>query len=406
MYMNFIMYILGLKEVVLTKVEQVGEVVQFHVEMERKMHRCPRCNRRTSRVHDYRIQKIQHLKWFERKTQIFYRRRRYVCSCGKRFSEKNSIVERYQRTSIEWNQAVSIRAIKGKTFKETAENYGTSASTVVRRFDRLASSEIRAVEELPKIIAIDEYKGDTKEGKYQLIIADGVTKKPLDILPNRYKKTIKQYLQKHGSQVQVVIMDMNQSFKAAVQAALGRPVIIADRFHFCRYIYWALDAVRRRVQQDFHDYDRKKCKRMKHVFHKASDRLTEEERWYLERYQDMSEELRKAYELKKDYREWFTRAKEIGRDQIAVVKEELKAFYRLVEASEIPEMEKAIKTFQNWQTEILNSFVYDCSNGFLEGINNLTKVQKRNAFGFRSFERFRAKILLSHQYKGIGVHIG
>jgi transposase len=316
------------------------------------------------------------------------------------------MVDRYQRTSIEWNQAVVIRAIKGKTFKETGENYGTSASTIVRRFDRMAKSEIRPVEELPAVIAIDEYKGDTREGKYQLIIADGITKKPIDILPNRYKKTIKQYLQKYGSKVQIVIMDMSQSFKAAVQSALGRPVIIADRFHFCRYIYWALDGVRRRTQQSFHDYDRKKCKRMKHVFHKAQIKLNEDERWHLERYLEMSDELRKAYQLKESYRLWFSNAKEKGTENIGEVKEELKVFYEMVESSGIPEMKNAIKTFKNWQTEILNSFVYQYSNGFLEGINNSTKVLKRNAFGFRSFERFRAKILLTHQYKGIGVHIG
>lgn len=396
----------GLKEAIVTKVDEAEGVMRIFVEMEPRTHRCPQCNARTNKIHDYRIQKIHHLKWFERTTQIFYRRRRYVCDCGKRFSEKTPIVERYQRTSVEWNQAVSIRAIKGKTFKETAQHYGTSSSTIVRRFDRLAKSEIRAVKELPAVIAIDEYKGDTREGKYQLIIADGITKQPLDILPNRYKSTIKHYLQKHGAQVQVVIMDMSQSFKAAVQMALSRPVIVADRFHFCRYIYWALDGVRRRAQQAFHDYDRKKCKRMKHVFHKAQDRLTENERWHLDRYLDLSEELKQAYELKESYRIWFNRAKMIGTNQIDVVKEELKNFYNIVESSGIPEMQKAIKTFQNWQTEILNSFVYGYSNGFLEGINNLTKVMKRNAFGFRDFDRFRAKILLSHQYNGIGVHIG
>lgn len=88
---------------------------------------------------------------------------------------------------------------------ETAEVCGTSVSTIVRRFDELAASTIQEEPtELPKVIAIDEYKGDTIEGKYQLIIADGVTKEPIDILPNRYKKTIKQYLSKYGAYVEVV----------------------------------------------------------------------------------------------------------------------------------------------------------------------------------------------------------
>jgi len=404
--MNHTMNFPGLKEAVITKVEEVGEVIRLYVEMERRPHHCPKCQQVTTRIHDYRVQKIQHLKWFERKTQLFYKRRRYVCACGNRFSENNPFVERYQRTSIEWNQAVSIRAIKGKTFKETAEVYGSSATTIVRRFDKISRSEIKPVEALPTVIAIDEYKGDTKEGKYQLIIANPITKQPIDILPNRYKRTIKQYLKKYGSSVEVVVMDMSPSFKAAVQEALGRPVIIADRFHFCRYIYWALDGVRRRVQKDFHKYDRKKCKRMKHVFQKPNTSLTDKERWHLERYLGMSEELRNAYELKEAYHAWFLQAKEFGKTHIGEVKKDLLNFYEMVEAKGIPELNNAIGTFQNWQTEILNSFSYNYSNGFLEGINNLSKVLKRNAFGFRSFERFRAKILLTHMYKGIGVHVG
>ena len=404
--MNFNISFPGFKDVLVEKVEQVGEIIRIYIEMERKKHRCPNCGCKTDRIHDYRVQKVNHLKWFERKTQLFYRRRRYACACGKRFSETNPFVERYQRGSIEWNQAISIKAIKGKTFKETAEIYGTSPTTVIRRFDRIATEEIHQVEELPKVIAIDEYKGDTQEGKYQLIIADGITRKPIDILPNRYKKTIKSYLKKHGAQVQIVIMDMSQSFKAAVQEALGKPVIVADRFHFCLYIYWALDRVRRRIQQNFHAYDRKKCKRMKHIFHKEHEKLTDEERWLLDRYLDMSDELKRAYELKEAYRQWFSRGKELGTTQIRRVKEELEQLLDKFDHEGISEMRDIIKTFKNWQTEILNSFVYNYSNGFLEGINNSTKVIKRNAYGYRSFERFRARILLSHQFKGIGTHVG
>lgn len=102
----------GLEAVILSRVEQLDESVMLFVEIERKVQRCPHFEKRTTKAHGYRIQKILHLKWFERKTQIFYKRRRYACEFGKRFSEKNPIVQRYQRTSIEWNQAVSIRAIK------------------------------------------------------------------------------------------------------------------------------------------------------------------------------------------------------------------------------------------------------------------------------------------------------
>ena len=51
-------------------------------------------------------------------------------------------------------------------------------------------------------------------------------------------------------------MDMNPAFKLAVRQFLGRPVIVADYFNYCRYIYWGLDSVGREVQKEWHEYDR------------------------------------------------------------------------------------------------------------------------------------------------------
>lgn len=64
------------------------------------------------------------------------------------------------------------------------------------------------------------------------------------------------YLNQRGSKVEVVVMDRSHSFKATVNEALGRPIIVTDCFHFSRYIYWALERVRIRVQRDFDEYDR------------------------------------------------------------------------------------------------------------------------------------------------------
>jgi transposase len=81
------------------------------------------------------------------------------------------------------------------------------------------------------------------------------------------------------------------------------------------------------------------------------------------------------------------------------VKQGLYAFYRRVEASPLKEFHRAIQTLKNWQTEILNSFAFGLNNGFIEGLNNQTKVIKRNAFGFRRYDRLRNRILLHHQFK-------
>lgn len=68
------------------------------------------------------------------------------------------------------------------------------------------------------------------------------------------------------------------------------------------------------MQREFHDYDRKKCKRIRHVFYKKD--LTENQCWYLERYQRLSEGLKKAHELKEAYNMWFKIVKANGENKL------------------------------------------------------------------------------------------
>src|SRR5699024_11921238 len=80
------------------------------------------------------------------------------------------------------------------------------------------------------------------------------------------------------------------------------------------------------------------------------------------------------------------------------IKQRLYQFYELVNDSGIKEFQKAIETFKNWQKEILSSFAFDLHNGYIKGINNQTKVIKRNAFGFQRFDSIIFRILLHHIY--------
>ena len=62
---------------------------------------------------------------------------------------------------------------------------------MIRRFKKIAKKEMVAGVHLPKAIAIDEYKGDTDAGKYQLIIANAETKNRLIFYQTVEKKRLK-----------------------------------------------------------------------------------------------------------------------------------------------------------------------------------------------------------------------
>ena len=61
--------------------------------------------------------------------------------------------------------------------------------------------------------------------------------------------------------------------------------------------------------------------------------------------------------------------------------------------SDILQLQKCANTMMNWLTGIPNSFSSTITNGFTEGCNNKIKVLKRNAYGYRNFNRFRNRIL-------------
>ena len=57
-------------------------------------------------------------------------------------------------------------------------------------------------------------------------------------------------------------------------------------------------------------------------------------------------------------------------------------------------MKTSIKTLLEFLPHIKNTFNNNYHNGFIEGNNNFIKVIKRIAFGFRSFKRFKARIMI------------
>ena len=94
---NYINQLLGLKDVNVKKVVQKSNSVEIHILTKPSAQVCPCCGNSTSRIHDYRSQKIKDLPFQLKNCFLILNKRRYVCSCGKRFFEPNTFLARYQR---------------------------------------------------------------------------------------------------------------------------------------------------------------------------------------------------------------------------------------------------------------------------------------------------------------------
>ena len=64
-----------------------------------------------------------------------------------------------------------------------------------------------------------------------------------------------------------------------------------------------------------------------------------------------------------------------------------------------PLFQTIFKTFIKDKEKIVNVFQLTYSNAKLEAINNLIKLIKRNAFGFRNFENFKKRIFIALNIK-------
>lgn len=156
---------------------------------------------------------------------------------------------------------------------------------------------------------------------------------------------------------------------------------------------WAFDKVRKRIQQIYVKKYRLLFKHSKRLLIKRNVKLKD---WKKERSNSLlyiSDEMLQAYYLK----EQFYKIMDANDRQTA--KRLMSDWISSAESPNIEEYMYCAKTLLNWQTGILNSFDVPYSNGFTEGCNNKIKVLKRNAYGYRNFERFRNRILHMFSYK-------
>lgn len=87
MQINDITKLLDLKGLYVTKFEKSsnGEANIFYVKTKLKYGICPDCGKKTSHVHDKRIQKVKDIPIHGKPTYLMVSKRRFNCNCGSRF---------------------------------------------------------------------------------------------------------------------------------------------------------------------------------------------------------------------------------------------------------------------------------------------------------------------------------
>lgn len=386
---NYIKEILDLEDIIITKTVHADKYVKFFLDTKPKSHICPVCGNSTTKIHDYRWQTIKDLPFQLKNCYLVLHKRRYVCSCGKKFFESYEFLPRYlHRTKrLTWKIADLLR--ETTSLKSVAKTSNVSVTTVCRILDSIHYS----CPALKEAISIDEFKGNACTGKYQCILVNPKNHSVMDILPDRTQSHLTSYFREidraQRLRVKYFVCDMWQPYVDLAHTFFPNAKVCIDKYHFIRQVTWAMENVRKRLQKTMTATMRK--------YYKRSHKLL------LTRYHKLKEENKKACDLMLLYNDDLRLAhwlKERFYDlcQDTKYSRQRKDFYdwiKIAESSGLKEFEKCANTYRHWSKEILNAFKYGITNGTTEGFNNKIKVLKRTSYGIRNFERFRTRILHS-----------
>lgn len=97
MHSKFTKKFLDLKDVQVKKISSSDILLKITLETKPKLSICPCCGNSTSKIHDYRDQKIKDFPYMDKSIILILKKRRYVCSCGKKFYEHYDFLPRYYR---------------------------------------------------------------------------------------------------------------------------------------------------------------------------------------------------------------------------------------------------------------------------------------------------------------------
>ena len=393
LYKHFTEKILGLQDLEIEKVEEIDNSIHLYCHMERKAHKCPVCGVMTDKIHDYRWQIIKDIPAFGKLFYIHIKKRRYRCSCGKRFAEKNTFLPRYHRMTNRLSAYIIDKLRSEVSFSNVAREVNLSVSTVIRVFDLVSYSP----QKLPDALAIDEFKGNTNSEKYQCILTDPVNKVVLDILPKRYESYLTKYFnsfsREERSHVKYFVSDMWKPYSNVSSVWFKNATQIVDKYHWIRQVIWAFEAVRKQEQKKFSKSHRIYFKKSRTLLLKRFHFLSDEQKQQVNIMLYASTTLSSAYFFKEDFLKILD-----CKDRVSA-KNAMSDWINSALVCGIPQFEKAAKSMLNWLSGILNSFSSPITNGFTEGCNNKIKALKRNAYGYKNFRRFRNRILHIFSHK-------
>jgi len=393
----------GIKVTQMSQQPGIGIILQ--VESTERESNCHHCGTKSNRLHQNHRYVVKDLSWGEQPVFLEINRRQFKCKkCGKPFSEKLDFVNN-RRTYTKRLANTTIKSVLSSDIHSVAKQ-GVVTTEEIERMLSDASKELSSKPSNLKKLGIDEIALIKGQGNYCAVLIDLETSKLITIVKGRTQAEIEPVLNSWGSevleQIEEVSIDLWKGYKTLVQKLMPNAQVVADRFHVMVQVNKELDTQRKREKRQIIDLSQKsksskKAAEYQHILEgindskysllKNEENLNEKQNIKLMEVKEVCFHLAEMHKLKEKFRQIFENKKTNwlrGLLRIGIWQKRAKKYF--------PD---SVKTITNWLDEIIAYFDHRTTSGIVEGINNKLKLIKRSAYGFRNFENYKNRCLLS-----------
>ncbi|WP_372581811.1 ISL3 family transposase [Streptococcus pneumoniae] len=372
---------------------------------------CPECGNQLKKYDFQKPSKIPYLETTGMPSRILLRKRRFKCyHCSKMMVAETSIVKKNHQIPRIINQKIAQKLIEKISMTDIAHQLSISTSTVIRKLnDFHFECNFR---NLPKIMSwdVETVRGVTVSiGRLEtsFIAQDFDNLNIITVLEGRTQAVIRNHFLRYDRavrcQVKIITMDMFSPYYDLAKQLFPCAKIVLDRFHIIQHLSRAMSRFRVQIMNQFerksHEY--KAIKRYWKLIQQDSRKLSDKRfyrptfRMHLTNKEILDKILSYSEDLKHHYQIYqlllFHFQNKEPEKFFGLIEDNLKQVH--------PLFQTVFKTFLKDKEKIVNALQLHYSNAKLEATNNLIKLIKRNAFGFRNFENFKKRIFIALNIK-------
>ncbi len=366
---------------------------------------CPKCGvvkdelivRHGLKKSDIKIPSVSRFKTYLR---LF--KQRWKCDhCHSTFFCVTNIVDKNCFISNTTRYAIAEDLTEIVSEKSIAKKNNVSHTTVSKIITSHFDNKKLYKHFLPKVLCFDEFKSVRKcRGNMSFLMVDFIERKPIDIVEDRRLYSLENYFSYYTPEarnmVQFIVIDMYDPYISLIKKMFPNAKIVIDKFHIVNLISRSLNKTRIKVMKD----NKKNYKKLKRYWrlplkYRGSLDCTKYRRFTCFHNFKTEEQvtdfiINSNDEMKNTY--W------LYQKILAAIKNKDSDYFReiihLNHEGISDYMKTSIKSLRLYEDYVVNALETDYTNGVIEGINNKIKVIKRVSFGYRSYFKFKRRILI------------